>query len=47
MVPYAIILGEKYTYFLYHRYKLIENGKIEEGTLLNATNSLDPFYYHI
>ena len=21
MVPYAFILGEKYTYFLYHRYK--------------------------
>ena len=34
MVPYAIILGEKYIYiyiyFLYHRYKFIENDKIEE-----------------
>ena len=30
MIPYAIILGEKYTYFLYHRYKLIENDKNEE-----------------
>ena len=29
MVPYAIILGEKYTYFLYHRYKIFENDKIE------------------
>ena len=48
MVPYAIILGEKYTYFLYHRYKFIENDKIEEGTLLNATSgSLDPFDYHL
>ena len=25
MVPYAILLGENYTYFSYHRYKLIEN----------------------
>ena len=48
MVPYAIILGEKYTYFLYHRYKFIGNDKIEEGTLLNATNSsFDPFDYHL
>ena len=48
MVPYAIIIGEKYTYFLYHRYKFIENDKIEEGTLLNATNgSLDPYDYHV
>ena len=47
MVPYAIILGEKYTYFLYNRYKFFENGKIEEGTLLHAINaSLDPFDYH-
>ena len=46
MVPYAIILGEENTYFLYHRYKFIENDKIEEGTLLNTTNgSLDPFDY--
>ena len=47
MVPYAIILGEKNTYFLYHRYQFIEKNKIEEGTLLNATNnSLDPYDYH-
>ena len=38
MVPYAFILGKKHTCFLYHRYKLIENDKIEEGALLNATN---------
>ena len=30
MIPYAIILGEKYTSFIYHRYKFIENNKIEE-----------------
>ena len=44
MVPYAYAVGEKYTYFIYHRYKFIENDKIEEGTLLNATDgSLDPY----
>ena len=43
MIPYAIIVGEKYTYFLYDRYKFIEDNKIEEEILLNATdNSLDP-----
>ena len=42
------MVGEKYIYFLYHRYKFIENEKIEEGALLNATNgSLDPFDYHL
>ena len=48
MTPYAIMVGEKYTYFLYHRYKFIENDKIEEGTLLSATNAgLDPYDYHL
>ena len=48
MIPYAVLLGEKYTYFLYNRYKLIQNDKIEEGSLLNRTNSsLDPFDYHV
>ena len=48
MIPYAIMVGERYTYFLYHRYKFIENNKIEENTLLNATNnSLDPYDYHL
>ena len=48
MVPYIIILVEKFTYFLYNRYKFIENNKIEEGTLLNATNTgLDPYDYHV
>ena len=48
MIPYAIMIGKRYTYFLYYRYKFIENDKIEEGTLLNATNtSLDPYDYHL
>ena len=48
MIPHAIMIGERYTYFLYHRYKFIENDKIEEGTLLNATNEiLNPFDYHL
>ena len=48
MTPYAIMIGERYTYFLYYRYKFIENDKIEEGTLLNATNtSFDPNDYHL
>ena len=48
MIPHAIMIGEKHTYFLYHHYKIIENDKIEENTLLNATNnSLDPYDYHI
>ena len=48
MIPHAIMVGERYTYFLYHHYKFIENDKIEEGTLLNTTNtSLDPYDYHL
>ena len=48
MIPYAIIIGEKYTYFIYNRYKFIENDKIEEGTFLKTINgSLDPFDYHV
>ena len=48
MTPYAVMVGERYTYFLYHRYKFIENDKIEERCLLNATNnSLDPYDYHL
>ena len=38
-------VGEKNTYFISEIYKFFENGKIEEGTLLNATNdNLDPFF---
>ena len=48
MIPYTFAVGEKYTYFLYYRYKFIENDKIEEGTLLNTTYpSLDPYDYHL
>ena len=47
MVLYAIMVGEKYTYFIAH-YKFIENEKIEEGTLLNSTdNILDPYVSHL
>ena len=36
-------IGEKNTCFVSTHYKFIENDKIEEGTLLDATNhSLDP-----
>ena len=48
MTPYTFAIGEKYTYFISTRYTYIENDKMEEGTLLNATNdSLDPFDYHL
>ena len=48
MTPYAIMIGEKYRYFILHRYKFIKNKKIEEGTLLNSTDeSLDPYDYHL
>ena len=40
MVPSAYAIGENHTYFIYHRYKFIENDKIEEGTLLNATDGM-------
>ena len=43
MIPYAIIVGEKNTYFIGRQY---ENGKIEEETLLNSTNGY-PFDYHL
>ena len=48
MIPYAIIVGEKCTYFSYHRYIFIENNKLEDEILLNVTNnSLDPYDYHV
>ena len=48
MVPYAVIVGEQYTYFFDNRYTVIEKDKIEEGNLINATNnSLDPYDYHV
>ena len=46
--PYTSVLGEKFTYYISTHYKFNENDKIEEGTLLNATNdSLDLFDYHL
>ena len=48
MIPHAIMIGEKHTYLLYHHYKFIENDKILESTLLNASrSSLDAYDYHI
>ena len=48
MVPYTIIIRENFAYFLYNRYRFLENNKIEEGILLNSTNtSLDPYDYHV
>ena len=35
MIRYTLAVGEKYTFFIYNRYKFIENEKIEEGRLLN------------
>ena len=46
MIPFAIIIGEKFTYFIAHHYKVIENDRIEEGTLLNSTNGY-PYDYHL
>ena len=48
MIPYAFIIGEKYTYFIVIHYKFIQNDKVEEDTLLNATSArLYPFDYHL
>ena len=48
MTPYSFAAGEKYTYFTSAHYKIIENDKIEDGTLLNlSSNSFDPFDYHV
>ena len=46
MVPYAVILGGKYTYFIAHQYKYIENNKIEERILLKVTK-MYPYDYHL
>ena len=44
MSIYNFAIGEKYTYFVSTHYKYFKKDKVEEGTLLNATNkSLDPF----
>ena len=31
LIPYAIVLGEKYTKFLNNRYNFVENDKFEES----------------
>ena len=48
MVVYAVTLGEKKHIFLSDHYKIIENEKVEEKTLLNGNaNSLYLFDYHV
>ena len=48
MVPYTFAIGGNYTYFISTCCKFPEKDKIEEGTLINATNhSSDPFDYHL
>ena len=48
VILYAIMAGEKFTYFLYYHYNFFENDKFEEGTLLSRTDgSLDPYDYHV
>ena len=44
MCPNTIMFGEIYTYFIAHLYIIIENNKIEEGTLIISP---DPIYYHL
>ena len=34
LCPYAIMVGEKYTYFISYHSKFFENDRIEEGILL-------------
>ena len=46
MIPYAIMVEEKYTYFIAHHYKFIESDEIEEKFLLNSTN-MSPYDYHV
>ena len=48
MNPTVTAFRENCTCFLYDVYKLIENGRVEEGTFLNCTsNSLDAFDFHV
>ena len=47
MCPYVFMVAKRYTYFISNHYNYTEKDKIEEGTLLNATNdNLDPFLYY-
>ena len=48
MIPYTFAVADQYAYFLSSQHKFIGNAKIEEATLLNATNdSSDPFDHHL
>ena len=48
MIPYTFAVGENYPFFLSSHYKFIENDRIEQRTLLDATNnSLNPYDYHV
>ena len=48
MILYTFAVGWKLTYFISTHYKVIENDKIEEGTLLNSSNnSLDQYDSHV
>ena len=48
MIPYTFAIGEKHTNLISTHYKFLENDKIEEGMLLNASNnSLDLFDYQL
>ena len=48
MTSYDFAVGLRYTYFISTHYKITENDKIEEGTLLNSSNdSLDSYEYHL
>ena len=47
MIPHTFAIGEKNIYFISAHYKFLENHKIEERMLLNASNNcLDPHDYH-
>ena len=44
----TIAVGEKQVYFISDHYNIIQNKKVEEGTLLNSTNnSVDPYVHHV
>ena len=48
MTPYAFAEASEYSYSISTHYNLIENDRVEEGTLLNSSNdSLDPYDYHL
>ena len=47
-ISYTFEVGEKDTYFLSSHYKFNQSDRIDDRTLLNASNdSLDPYDYHV